>query len=150
MAVQFDAALLRRGERSDESWLFNLFKSTLQDYIDAAWGWEELLQKEGFVTSLPARGFQILQQGAENIACIHLTDRADHLLLDMIMVEPVQQRQGHGSHLIDWAKRKASETERRIKLSVLKSNPAVLFHQRHGFETVEEDQHSLKMEWTPR
>lgn len=140
---------LRRGERKDESWLFQLFKTTMQDYIDAAWGWEELLQKEGFITSLPAPNFQILHLGDSNIGCIYLSDRDHHLVLDMILVEPDKQKRGHGSRLMDWAKTKAVASWRPIRLSVLKTNPAVQFHLRHGFKTVEEDPHSLKMQWSP-
>lgn len=141
--------LLRRGESKDESWLFQLFKTTMQDYIDAAWGWEELLQKEGFITSLPARDFQILQLGDDNIGCIYLSEKTEFLVLDMILVEPGIQKQGYGSQLMNWAKTRAMDSRQPIKLSVLKTNPAVQFHVRHGFEIVEEDEHSLKMQWLP-
>ena len=53
--------IMRRGSNQDEDWLFELFRSTMQNHIDKAWGWDELLQREGFVTTLPAKQFQILQ-----------------------------------------------------------------------------------------
>lgn len=139
----------RRGDTSDETWLFQLFKVTMQDYIDAAWGWEELLQKEGFITSLPARNFQVLYSGSDNIGCIYLSEKDDHLVLDMILVEPNWQRQGFGQRLIEWAKSQASEKQLTIKLSVIKTNPAVSFHRNNGFETTAEDEHCLKMQWRP-
>ena len=38
--------MLRTGRKDDEDWLFQLFSSTMQDYIDDAWGWDELFQRE--------------------------------------------------------------------------------------------------------
>ncbi len=142
-------AKLRLGDASDETWLFQLFKSTMQDYIDAAWGWEELLQKEGFLTSLPARNFRVLQLGSDKVGCIYLSEKDDHLALEMILVEPTWQRQGYGKQLIDWAKSLATARKQEIRLSVLKTNPAVNFHENNGFDTTAEDEHSLKMQWTP-
>lgn len=138
---------IRRGRSSDEQWLFQLFKSTMQDFIDAAWGWQELFQKEGFVTSLPAKNFFILESNDEPIACLHTTDKADHLLLDMILVEPSWQQQGYGTQLMSLAMQEAEQKEKPIRLSVLKSNPAVKFHQKIGFNITDEDEHSFHMEW---
>lgn len=142
-------AQLRRGETNDENWLFELFKTTMQDYIDAAWGWEEMLQKEGFLTSLPARNFMVLHQENNSIGCIYLSEREDHFVLDMILVAPQWQRQGHGQRLIEWAKSRARENNQTIKLSVIRTNPAVEFHRINGFEIIDTDEHSLKMAWIP-
>ena len=142
-------AKLRRGDTSDETWLFQLFKTTMQDHIEAAWGWEELLQKEGFLTSLPARNFRILDLGSDKVGCIYLNEKEDHLALEMILVAPHRQRQGYGKHLIDWAKSRARERQQAIRLSVIKTSPAVEFHESNGFHKTEEDEHSLKMQWSP-
>lgn len=138
-------SLIRRGRTSDEAWLFQLFKKTMQDYIDAAWGWEEILQKEGFTTSLPARNFTILELNQQAIACMHLSSKSDHYFLDMILVEPAYQRRGFGSKLFEIAREQARKTELPIQLSVLKTNPAVKFHQHIGFTVIDEDDHSYKM-----
>ena len=138
---------IRPGAQQDEEWIFQLFKNTMRDYIDAAWGWEELLQKEGFVTSLPARDFKILTQGGKPIGCFHISQKPDHVVLDMIMVQPDYQRQGHGSYLMKLIKQDASSLGKPLRLSVLKSNPAVSFHEQAGFAVASEDEHSFKMVW---
>ena len=139
---------IRRGSEKDEQWLFNLFKATMRDFIDAAWGWEELFQKEGFVTSLPAKNFQILEYEGAAIGCFHITAKEDHLVLDMILVAPEFQRQGFGSQLIALAFSDARKSGQPIRLSVIKTNPAVAFHKAHGFEVVEEDEHCYRMQWS--
>lgn len=139
---------IRRGSEADEQWLFDLFKATMRDFIDAAWGWEELFQKEGFVTSLPAKNFQVLEYGGVAIGCLHISVKENYLVLDMILVEPEFQRQGFGSQLIALAFSDAKKTGLPIRLSVIKTNPAVAFHKDHGFEVVEEDEHSYRMQWS--
>jgi len=139
---------LRRGVTEDQDWLFNLFRLTMQNYIDKAWGWDELLQREGFITSLPARNFQILLCEEQRVGSFHLTEKEDHILLDMILVEPDRQRQGFGRHMMAHIKQKSSARGRPLRLSVLKTNPAVQFHLASGFQQTEEDAHSYRMTWS--
>ena len=138
---------IRNGRREDENWLFQLFRATMQDYIDEAWGWDELLQREGFIISLPAKNFQILEFAGDCVGSYHLSDRANHFLLDMILVTPDQQRKGFGSKMMAQIKRLAEEEHKAVWLSVLKTNPAIAFHLAEGFRQVEEDEHSIMMMW---
>lgn len=156
-ATVLEAISFRRGAAADEQWLFNLFRTTMQHYIDAAWGWEELLQREGFVTSLPARGFHILEYHGEPIGSYHLSRQppnksgpaADHLLLDMIMVEPSFQCQGFGQLMMSHVQDAARQAGLPLQLNVLKANPAVGFHEHCGFTVKSSDKHSLVMGWPP-
>lgn len=139
---------LRKGAKDDQDWLFDLFRLTMQNYIDKAWGWDELMQREGFVTSLPVRNFQILLCANERVGSYHLTDRADHLLLDMILVKPERQREGFGRYLMERIKENSRSRGKPLQLSVLKTNPAVQFHLASGFQLVEDDPHSYRMTWS--
>ncbi len=141
---------LRGGTPADETWLFELFRSTMQSYIAAAWGWEELLQREGFTTSLPAREFQILEQNGTAIGSYHLKQHPDGLTLNMILVEPRWQRQGFGRIMMQTVQDRARELDLPVRLRVLQSNPAVHFHEHCGFTVVNRDDHSLEMRWMAR
>lgn len=138
---------LRTGRKDDEDWLFQLFSSTMQDYIDDAWGWDELFQREGFVTSLPATKFQVLEFAGKAVGSYHLTDRGTHYLLDMIMVIPEQQRKGYGKLMMKQIKRQSIDNNKPICLSVLKSNPAIQFYLSEGFQKKDDDEHSISMAW---
>lgn len=138
---------LRKGAVDDQDWLFDLFRLTMQNYIDKAWGWDELLQREGFITSLPVRNFQILLCDDQRVGSYHLTHRKDHLLLDMILVAPERQREGFGRYLMERIKENSRTRGLPVRLSVLKTNPAVQFHLASGFQLVEEDPHSFRMAW---
>lgn len=145
--MSLDSVQFRRGKPDDEEWLFKLFRETMQQHIDAAWGWEELLQREGFVTTLPARGFQILYNAQHRLGNYYLLDKTDHLLLEMILVEPQWQKQGFGSLMMEHIKHYARHQSLPVQLRVLKTNPAVAFHRQHGFREVSSDAHSLVMAW---
>ena len=142
--------LFRKGQRRDEEWLFELFRTTMQDHIDQAWGWEELLQREGFTTGLPAPDFRILDAGEHSVGCYHLTRKPAFLLLDIIMVQPRFQGHGHGRRLMKEIQRHSQETGLPLRLRVLQTNPAVGFHRRLGFVECGCDDHSLEMIWHPR
>ena len=139
---------LRRGDTADQDWLFDLFRLTMQNYIDKAWGWDELLQREGFITSLPARNFQILQCENERVGSFHLTEKAEYILLDMILVVPAEQRRGYGRYMMQQVKQRSVSSGRPLRLGVLKTNPAVHFHLASGFEQIGEDAHSYQMAWS--
>ena len=139
---------LRSGKQADESWLFELFRTTMQPYIAAAWGWEELLQREGFTTSLPAREFQILECDGVAIGSYHLTSNQEALVLNMILVEPQYQCQGFGRIMMETVQNKARAAGKPVQLRVLQTNPAVEFHKHCGFTIVTRDDHSLEMSWS--
>ncbi len=141
-AVQF-----RQGCSEDEQWLFQLFRLTMQEHIDAACGWEERLQHEGFVTSLPARGFQILHKPGQRLGCYYLRPNAGSLLLEMILVEPACQGLGYGQLMMNHIKATARRQQQAVFLRVLKTNPALEFHRRCGFQQTHADDHSLEMCW---
>ena len=44
--------LIRNGNAEDEDWLFQLFRGTMQGYIDEAWGWDELLQDRDAIIAI--------------------------------------------------------------------------------------------------
>ncbi len=66
----------------------------------------------------------------------------------MILVEPDLQRQGLGNLMLDRIKQEARVGNKAIRLSVLKTNPAIDFHLKAGFEELESDEHSVKMLWS--
>ena len=137
----------RNGTTNDEEWMFALFKRTMQHYIESAFGWDELLQKESFITALPIKQFQILALDNNPIGAYTISAKPDHLVLDMILVEPEFQGQGWGKSLLNRVKTESLKLNKPVQLSVLKSNPAIDFHLKEGFERFDSDSHSIKMLW---
>tara|TARA_B100000686_G_scaffold165821_1_gene173412 strand:+ start:1186 stop:1686 length:501 start_codon:yes stop_codon:yes gene_type:complete len=137
----------RSGLNEDEEWLFDLFKRTMQQYVKSAWGWDELLQKESFKTALSIQRFRILVLNGHAIGAYHISKKSDHLVLDMILIEPEFQGQGWGRSVLNKIKSEAKIFNLPIHLSVLKANPASEFHLQQGFQEFDSDDHSLMMRW---
>ena len=138
---------LVKGMPSDQEWLYSLFRSTMQQHIAIAWGWDEQFQKESFNTSLSAVNFKILTELGTKIGGFHLSDKLDHIVLDMILVEPSMQRKGYGLFMMEAIKQESRAQKKPIRLSVLKSNPAIEFHKACGYGTTDSDSQSIKMQW---
>ncbi|NKB33546.1 MAG: GNAT family N-acetyltransferase [Pseudomonadales bacterium] len=127
---------------------FSYIRRTMRHFVESAWGWDEILQRESFISSLPIKEFQILSHNNIPVGGYHTSDNSDHLLLNMILVEPDLQRQGLGNLMLDRIKQEARVGNKAIRLSVLKTNPAIDFHLKAGFEELESDEHSVKMLWS--
>lgn len=110
-------------------------------------GWDELLQRAESVTSLRASEFQILEIGATATGSYHLSEKQDHFLLNMMLVEPARQRKGYGSLMITRIQTLPRDRQKPLHLSVLKTSPAVRFYLARSLVAVNEDDHSLQMYW---
>lgn len=142
-------SLIRSGTAKDRDWLYQLFRQTNREYIDASWGWDELFQLESFNANLPVSGFRILENESGVIGAFYLMEKTDHLWLELILVKPELQRQGYGTRLMKSIKQTAMAKNRPVKLNVLKLNPAREFYASLGFRVINEDGHSLGMVWDP-
>ncbi len=120
----------------------------MHDFINAAWGWNELFQREGFRTNLPGKGFKILDQNEERVGGYHLQKKSDHFWLEMILVRPEMQKKGYGALMMQDILSRAVSNDKPIRLSVLKNNPAKDFYLKYGFIIYAKDDHSCKMLWS--
>ena len=140
---------MRRGSGDDNDWLFELFRRTMREYIEQAWGWDEMFQREAFLTHLPGKSFQILELDKRPVGGYQIKNKEQHLWLEMILVDPEYQRQGHGSFMLELIRQRAEEAGLPVKLACLRCNPACRFYLRRGFSTYDEDPNSLMMAWQP-
>lgn len=138
---------LRQATSADMDWLYHSFKQTMQDFIEKTWGWDELLQAHSFFDNLPAKSFTIASLDQIAVGALNLREKGDHLWLEMVLVLPEYQGQGIGRTLLEYAQTKAESTQKPLRLSVLKLNPAQHFYRHMGFEDTALDQWSIKMQW---
>ena len=147
MAIVMAALNTRAGCRDDTEWLYQLFKETNSGFIETSWGWDELLQRESFFSSLPGSGFTILEKDGEPVGGFNLVKKKDHLWLELLIIKPQWQGKGFGTVLLDEAKSTAKKIGLPIKLSVLKNNPAADFYLEREFTVDSDDSKSIKMTW---
>lgn len=145
----------RKASPRDMDWAYRIFKTGMQSYITRTWGWNELFQEHSFFANLPASSFVIAsidasagsadEPGRVDIGGYCLKTKADHLYLEMLLIDPAWQRQGYGSAIMDEVMREAHRRRLAVRLSVLKINPASRFYQRLGFVIEAEDDIRYRM-----
>src|ERR1700694_1787400 len=77
------------------------------------------------------------QRSAVGAACV--LDTSSGIDLEMVIIDPRFQRMGIGSDFVANLLRRAHNDRRRIRLRVLKVNPAKALYERLGFVAVGEE-----------
>jgi GNAT superfamily N-acetyltransferase len=138
----------RKASKADMEWVYETFRTTMKSYIEDTWGWDELFQQYGFAENLPPSSFSIAALNSVTVGAYSLTEKTDHLWLEMLLILPDYQNQGVGSRILQTIQTQASLNQKPLRLSVLKVNPAREFYRRLGFEISGEDTWSYKLSWT--
>lgn len=148
------STLRYRKARSEETdWAYQLFRTTMKDYIDQTWGWDELFQRHGFDENIRSAGLVIVSLDDKDetvadtckIGAYSLKPKTDHLLLDMLLVAPQWQRHGYGSRILQHVLQQGKAAGKPLRLSVLRNNPAFHFYCHHGFSIESQDDFRYRM-----
>jgi predicted GNAT family N-acyltransferase len=134
------AIALRPATYGDLDFIFGLQKTTMHDYVDQLWGWDDEEQQAYLRERFdPARERMILLDGNE-IGVIATEERETEIFLSKLYILPQYQRQGIGSQLIRRLLDTAWALDLPVTLRVMKTNPARRLYERLGFvETGETD-----------
>jgi len=137
----------RRLANSDDfNFLYQLKKKALKEYISKTWGWDEEWQKKYFIQNFKPDKIQIITISGEKIGCISVLEENLCYFLSLIELLPEYQNKGIGTQLIKELILKANESNKCVKLHVLKVNTeAQILYKRLGFSIQEESETHLKM-----
>jgi len=144
---RMNSITFRKASQSDMGWAYETFRTTMKSYIEDTWGWDELFQQVGFAENLPSSSFTIAALNSVTIGTYSLTEKPDHLWLEILLILPDYQKQGLGTRILHTIQTEASLKQKPLRLSVLKVNPAREFYRRLGFEISGEDTWSYKLSW---
>ena len=147
---------LRPFSTENQDFLFQLYASTRMHEI-GAFGWsppqqEAFLrmqfnvQQRWYEQAYPQADHQIIFSEQRPIGRIMVAQEADSIRLVDIALLPEYRGQGIGAQLISDLTKKAAETRQDVRLSVLRTNPAIHLYERLGFVKTGEDQMYLQME----
>ena len=152
-AAAFRGCTLRPARRDDEEFLFALHRSAMQDYVEAAWGWDERWQREHFAATYAPRCQAVIvaaERGQlRDIGRISLTRHWRKFFLRDIELVPEVRNRGIGTAIIGALLTLAAEETRAVELFVLKHNPAQRLYARLGFHVVDDDGARLTMRAAP-
>lgn len=138
---------LRPATEDDFELQWELHRTTMRDYIEQTWGWDDeqqlKFQRERFVPEQ----MQVIQVDGEDAGLLLVQRRDDAIVLASIKIAPEHQSRGVGSQIIEEILAEAEERGLPVELRVLKVNPARGLYERLGFAVVEETETHYRMRW---
>ena len=140
---------LRAATQEDAGFLYNLLKTTMQQYVAQTWGWDERWQQEHFRESFEPSKERVVVLGGQDIGVISVEQKEDEVFLSKIYIHPEYQGQGIGTHLINSILDQAFHSGLPVTLQVLKVNPAKRLYGRLGFVEVGETETHYLMKAIP-
>jgi len=130
---------VRQAEDGDRAFLLDTYLAVMRPYVEWAWGWDEGFQRVGFWRSLRVADFKLVLVNSLRAGGICVRHEPGERTLQMLILAPEFQRQGVGSLLAAAEVEAARSSDERLKLWVIKNNPAKRMYERLGFVTVGED-----------
>jgi ribosomal protein S18 acetylase RimI-like enzyme len=141
---------LRQATYADYDFLYQLHAATMQEYVEATWGWQDAWQQEYFARKFDPDSRQIIQIDGGDAGVIAVEQRDEELFIALIEIHPSFQGQGVGSALLSHLIQTAHSQNLPITLHVLKTNsPARRLYERLGFVVVTEEDYRFKMTLSP-
>lgn len=140
---------LRPATGRDRSFLFELKRATMRDYIVATFGpWDEADDRRRYGPDL-AR-IAVVSIGGRNVAMVEARVEGDNLYLANIQVAPERQSEGIGTRIVELFAAAAHARGRVLVLRVLKVNSrALAFYERLGLTVTGDLQHHWSMALPP-
>jgi GNAT superfamily N-acetyltransferase len=136
---------LRVARPVDYGFARQLYRATMRDRIEEAFGWDEYRQDMSFAQQFVLREVRIITLKGTDVGWIQTRTESPVLNLFQFYVAPKWQGQGIGSFVL---KRLTAEAKRRgsvIALAVMKGSPAIRLYHRHGFRSLHADAYKIYM-----
>lgn len=127
-------ATLRPAIAGEEPYLHWLEEACMRDYAIALWGnW-----RPRPADALILGEHRIVVSDGEDVGCVSVTRRENHLWVNKLYVAPAYQKRGYGAFALRQVLVEAATIGLPLQLSVLTTNPAVAFYRREGLVIYEE------------
>jgi ribosomal protein S18 acetylase RimI-like enzyme len=136
----------RPATNDDEEFLFDLHRLAMGPLVEQVWGWDDVVQRSMFATSLAGGDVMVLERDGQAVGTITLHEESDHVFVGNIEILPAYQGQGIGSQVLRTVMADARTINLTVMLEVLKINRAACrLYERLGFVHTGETETHLRM-----
>jgi GNAT superfamily N-acetyltransferase len=139
----------RKANEDDIELVIELHRTTLKEYVEVIWGWDEELQQKLIRERFNPASLQVIQVTSIDIGVLNVEKRKEEWHLANIQLQPEFQKKGLGTQILTDLISKADQNRVPLTLSVLAPNPARLLYERLGFVTFEQDEKRFHMRRKP-
>jgi predicted N-acetyltransferase YhbS len=92
--------ITRVATKNDKEFLWELKKAAMAEYVDAVYGWDDVIQRSFFEKGFHPDVIRVIEEDGQMIGMYELQDREDDLYLARMEVAPEWQGRGIGSGLL--------------------------------------------------
>ena len=134
---------LREARPVDYGFARQLYRATMLDRIEAAFGWDEYRQDMSFARQFILKEVRIITLGGKDVGWIQNSHRGCGAEFFAVLRRAGMARPRHRYEVL---KRLMTDAKRRgnvIALSVMKGSPAIRLYQRHGFHPTHADAYKI-------
>jgi ribosomal protein S18 acetylase RimI-like enzyme len=134
---------------SDFEFLYELCRSTMENYVVAAWGkWSDEIVRSQLLDGLNLKAFQSIFVDQSRVGAIAVERHATHIQIEDLYILPEFQNQGIGTAIVLDIIKEAYQDCKPVRLRVLTSSPAKVLYERLGFVVVQIEPERYFMEYS--
>lgn len=135
--------------KKDKTWLFDLHKSTMNEYVDKVYGWDPEREKAYFDNNVSFERYHlILDERGKRIGAVNFYNKDNNTIkINRIEILPNNQNKGIGSKILDYFIDIAKKNKKVIDLRVFKINPAQRLYSRKGLKIYKESDTHFYMKY---
>ena len=134
--------ILRSAATPDGDFVFRVWKTSMKQYIEATWGWDEasqLQRQQAEFQEFADPHYQVIEIACQPIGTLILNRQPDQIYLSGLYLLPEYQHQGIGSRILHDLLSEAKASKLPLRLRVLNANlQARNWYDRLGFVVVDE------------
>ena len=137
---------LRPATSNDLDAMMAIGNEGIRPYVEEVRGWDEAEETRGFVEHFLPELTSIIVVDGHDVGYLKTESHADHVYIDGIYLAKAYRSSGLGTLLISRTIADAHAKDKRVRLRVLKPNPARRLYDRLGFCQIDTDTIHISME----
>ena len=142
-----DSIRLRPARYDELEFLRTVHREAMRPHVERTWGsWDEALQTRRFFEKTDPTTHEVIELEGTPIGCQWVRRHPDALELVRLWILPAAQGRGIGTLLVRRVLADAGRTGLRVRLKVMKVNPAHRLYRRLGFVVAGETETHFLME----
>lgn len=128
---------LRNTIEKDKSFIYDIKKSSIYDYVQKIWGWNEEYQIKNFESDFILEDFKIISVKDKDVGFIQVIEEPLNTNIIEIHITPEYQGYGIGSEIINSIKEKSVSNNKTITIgSFIDNYRAKKLYERLGFKVM--------------
>lgn len=128
---------LRNVRENDKNFIYNVKKTSIYDYVDKIWGWDEEYQIKDFENDFNTEDYKIIVADHKDIGFIQIYGDDSNINIIEIHIIPEYQGNGIGSSIIKNIIEQAVKRDKSVNIGCfIDNNRAKALYERLGFKII--------------